>query len=317
MEYFNLKIGSSNKLADDWLAGNNPLGKPAAVIFFGMCTIHDIKEGRTHEQPRDFYMSSLSENREKTLITVIERGKGWIIKPAGNIEEHEPKQINSENERNIWKMMPVNIAAAFFLKDVPHVLAGINSNAYLGRGTYRPIKYWGNIKAIHHVLGIPFPTEHMLVGNCTPKQLLECLSSLELETLVAKILEAAGCFVSAYRGGFIPDIDLFARNLGLDKIVLDGLEISPNERISVQIKGLNKVKRIPDSVDYFIGLETPLSPKSFNAAWIYNQVLRFPAVAAWLRQSLSWLPIEFGRQYKLWQHQNSPTQAALDRGYTP
>ena len=300
MKFFNLKIGRSNRLADYWLAGNNPLGKPAAVIFFGKCTIQDIKEGKTSKQPRDFYFSSLPENRDSTLITVIERGKGWIVKPIGNIEELDPKQIGEDDDKNIWKIMPVSVEASFSLKDVPHILAGINSNAFLGRGTYREIGYWGNIKAIHHVLGMPFPDEHLWAGNCTPKHLLECLSSLELETLVAKILEAAGCFVPAYRGGYIPDIDLFARNIDSDKIILDGLEIYPNERVSVQVKGLNKVKEIPDSVDYFIGLETPSSAKSFDATWIYNQVIRFPSVAEWLRQSLGWLPMEFMQKYVLW-----------------
>ena len=300
MKYFNLKIGKGNSLANDWLTGNNPLGKPAAVIFFGKCTIQDIKDGKPGKQPKDFYESSLPENRDSRLVTVIERGKGWIIKPAGDIKEVNPQQIGEDDDRNIWKIMPVSVEASFSLKDVPHILAGINSNAHLGRGTYRQIKYWGNIKAVHHVLGISFPEEHLQAGNCLPKHLLECLSSLELETLVAKILEAAGCFVPAYRGGYIPDIDLFAKNIGSDKIILDGLEISPNERVSVQVKGLNNVKIIPDSVDYFIGLETPSSVKSFDATWIYNQVIRFPSVAEWLKQSLNWLPIEFMQKYELW-----------------
>lgn len=300
MKYYNLKIGRGNRLADDWLAGNNPLGKPAAVIFFGKCTIQDIKDGKTSKQPRDFYSSSLPENRDRTLITVIERGRGWIIKPADNVEEIDPQQIGLDDERNIWKVMPVSIEASFSLKDVPHILAGINSNAYLGRGTYRQIKYWGNIKAIHHVLGMPFPREHLMTENCTPKHLLECLSSLELETLIAKILEAAGCFVSAYRGGCIPDIDLFVRNISADEIELDGFEISPTERVSVQVKGLKKVKEIPNSVDYFVGLDAPPFARSFDATWIYNQSIRFPSAAEWLRHSLSWLSPEFMQKYELW-----------------
>jgi hypothetical protein len=300
MKYYNLKIGRSNQLADDWLAGNNPIGKPAAVIFFGKCTVQDIIGGKTGKQAKDFYVSSLPENRDRRLISVIERGKGWIVKPAGDIEEVDPQQIGIDDQVNIWKIIPVSIESKFSLKNVPHILAGINSNAYLGRGTYREIPYWGNIKAIHYVLGLPFPDEHLWTGNCTPKHLLECLSSLELETLIAKILEAAGCFVSAYRGGFIPDIDLFARNTSSDKINLDGFEIPPNERFSVQVKGLNRVKKVADSADYFIGLEVPPSDKSFDAIWIYKQVIRFPLVTKWLRESLSWLPVEFMQKYELW-----------------
>ena len=48
--------------------------------------------------------------------------------------------------------------------------------------------------------GSGLPIEHLESANCNPEQLLDCLSSVELETLVAKIFEAAGCFVPAHRG---------------------------------------------------------------------------------------------------------------------
>jgi hypothetical protein len=299
LSYFNLKIGKGNYLAEEWLARENYLKRPAAVIFFGPCTIQQISSGAPEidKQAIDFYLNSLPENRHKTVITVIKRGKGWIIQPSGDMEEHHPTTRDSHNLGDLWKVVPVKIAKEFLLKDIPHILAGINSNAYLGRGTYRPISYWGTIKSIHYVLGLPFPADHLKPENCTPKHLLECLSSLELETLVAKIFEAAGCFVSAYRGGYIPDIDLFARNNGTQKINLDGIEISPNERVTIQVKGLNKVRSVAKEVSYFIGLDAPKLDNGFNANWIYNQVNRYLSVSAWLKNSLYWLPKAFQQKF--------------------
>src|SRR5207247_1188083 len=113
------------------------------------------------------------------------------------------------------------------LKDVPPVLAGINANAWLSRGTYREMTNWGNIKAVERALGHPLPPEHLKKENCGVPQLLECLSSVELETLVAKLFEAAGCFVPAYRGGCIQYVDLFAHNDTPHSITLEKLSIPP------------------------------------------------------------------------------------------
>jgi hypothetical protein len=301
MKYFNLKIGKGNYLAEDWLNGRNPINLPAAVIFFGKCTIEEIREGKEDPQTLDFYLSSLPENRENTIITVVWRGKGWIIKPAGALLEIDPLKdvpnYSGIQDKDLWKVMPVEVIKSFWVKDVPHILAGINSNAYLGRGTYREIKYWGNIKSIHHVLGLPFPPDHLEEVNCTPLHLLECLSSVELETLIAKLLEAAGCFVPAYRGGSIPDIDLFAYNNGKQEIRLGEMKIPAMDRISIQVKGLKRIKTKPQKVDYLVGLNAEKSENVFNASWLYDQVKQYPSVYGWLKKSLSWLPSEFMEEY--------------------
>ena len=89
------------------------------------------------------------------------------------------------------------------------------------------------------------------------RHLLECLGSVELETLVAKVFEAAGCFVPAYRGGCIQDLDLFAHNYRAVDIELDGLVVPAGERISIQVKGTSRLSACPDAVGCLIALGAP------------------------------------------------------------
>jgi hypothetical protein len=289
MRCFYLKIGKGNSLAIDWLGGNNPLGYPAAVIFFERCTIEDIRNGKSDSQAKDFYQSGLPEVREQILMIVIGHGSAWFLKPAGELMEYD----SPLDAKNLWKIMPVEIIASHRLNQIPPVLAGINANTYLNQGTYREIKNWGNIKAIYYSLNLPLPKEHLSNENCNATRLLECLSSVELETLVAKLFEAAGCFVPAYRGGCIKDVDLFAHNEQNIDVNFDGLIIPSRKGISIQVKGRADLKECPKTVDCLIGFEVPRASNCFDGKWLLSQVKAYPNVANWLRRSLSWLPQEF------------------------
>jgi hypothetical protein len=223
-------------------------------------------------------------------MVVICQGRSWFLKPAGDLIEHK----SSDDAVNLWKIMPVDeIIPNQGLDKIPPVLAGINANTYLNQGTYREITSWGNIKAIHCALGLDLPSEHMKDDNCDIRHLLECLGSVELETLVAKVFEAAGCFVPAYRGGCIQDVDLFAHNYRSSNIELDGLVVPSAERISIQVKGTSHLNACPDSVGCLIALGAPQSPRCFGENWLLKQVASFPEVAEWLKLSLSWLPQSF------------------------
>ena len=239
MRYYYLKIGAGNSLAKKWLEGDNPLKCPAAVIFFERLTIEQIRNGKGKQQAIDFYESSLLESRRKTIIVVVSDGTAWFLRPAGDLIELQ----SSTDTVNLWKMMPVEVISAQRLVDVPLVLASINANAYLNRGTYRKITNWGNIKAIHFSLNWPLPNEHLIADESSPLRLLECLSSIEQETLAAKIFEAAGCFVPAYRGGQMQDADLFVYNDKETEIRLDDLSIPPKSGKSIQVKGHTKLSR--------------------------------------------------------------------------
>lgn len=263
--------------------------RPAAVIFFRHSTIEEIRNGKSDPQAKDFYESSLPGAHHRTLMVVVAHGTAWFLRPAGELIEH----YSSTDTENLWKIMPVDIISSQRLTEVPPVLAGINANAFLSRGTYRKITNWGNIKAIYCSLDWPLPDEHQEAEAHSPLRLLECLSSIELETLIAKVFEAAGCFVPAYRGGQIRDVDLFIYNDGKTEIRLDTLSVPPKSGKSIQVKGHTKLKECPKSVDYLIGFDVPKSPKTFDEKWLLNQAKTFPSVAKWLKRSLNWLPEEF------------------------
>ena len=296
MRWYYLKIGRGNELADKWLSGDNPLKRPAVPIFYGRCSIADLQAGKCGQQEKDFYESSLPENRAARVITVVFGGFVWFLRPAGNLEEYDP----GDESRDTWKMMPVDfIRPKLRLADVPPVLSGINANAYLCRGTFREMSNWGNIKAVECVLEHPLPRKHIAQENCTVPRLLECLSSVELETLVAKLFEAAGCFVPAYRGGCVKDVDLFAHNESGGTIELGKLVFAPKKRLSIQVKGLNSPKKCPSEVDCLIGLDASNLPNCYDGDWLLSQVKRFPKVIDWLKHSLSWLPFEFLAKYEI------------------
>lgn len=299
--FFYHKIGSGNKHAEAWLSGINPLQRPAAVISFGDVTVEDIKEGRmeggshSKQQARDF-IETPEKNWNETYIVVVNT-KAWFLKPAGFIEECRSSWEGGQNR--LLKIMPVQIIKKKRLDEIPFILVSINSNRWLGSGTYRKItskKNRGNLKAIYAVLGKEW--EPTWYGE-SPLSLLECLSSVELETLVAKIFETQGFFVPAYRGGCLKGIDLLAYNQSPKLIHLhpsnrDVIEISPGEALSIQVKGGAKIKK--DSIPrgtVLIGYGNSFEDEyvtSFDGDWLLKQVKGSPQVENWLRRSLEWVP---------------------------
>ncbi len=290
MKFYYLKLGKSNKHAIDWLdKHDNPLKRPAIVIFFGRSTRENPRAGESGQQIKAFYESADLANRSNRLIVVVGKGVVWILQPDGEVVEAEDTGRLNEDD-NLLKMMPVKILKRLAAKDVPHVLASINANTFLVQGTFREIKPWGNQKAICHLAGINFPQEHWRLDDFSARQLLECLSSVELETLVARVFEAAGCFVPAHRGGMMSDIDLFAHNDSSMDIHLDELCVPAGKSVSIQVKGSNAPSECPDEIDCLIAFDVERKPKCFDGEWLLKQVIKFPMVKAWLRRSLNWLP---------------------------
>ncbi len=277
--------------------------QPTAAIYFGRSRVKNLGAGRGEPQAVDFYQCGESPRRNNTRMIVMAGADIWILKPMGSVYEEEP----IPRKGTILKVMPVKIVKRAKMIEVPAVLAGLRSNKYLGFGTFRPIGNWGNIKAFHSVLGEPMPKEHMEADNCGPDQLIECLGSIELETLVAKVLEAAGCFVPAHRGGSLFAADISARNLGSRKIDLDGLVIPAKRCASIQIKGWSDTEKHSD-VNYMFRLPKyrPLGKGEFSAEWLLRVLETrksdpdFGRVRAWLFNSLAcWLPKDFLRHYSL------------------
>lgn len=296
MNYYYLKIGKGNSDANDWLAGRNPLRRPAAVIYFDELTDSDYRNGKGTSQPRNFWQRGQKKFHDETLMTVIHEGNVCLMKPVGKVR-FLPK-IKIEEWTTRPKAMPIKVLTRKKCEDVPAVLASMSVNQYLAQGTFRETNHWGNMKAIDCVLGRACNGGHWKLKENGPAQLLECLSSTELETLVAKLFEAHGCHVPAYRGGTMREIDLFAYNHSSSTISIGKLVVPANGSISIQVKSWSSSMKRPKTVDYLIGLDV-VGAKAFDAAWLLQQVKARPAVTAWLRRSLNWLPIEYLKHFGL------------------
>lgn len=295
MNYYCLKIGKGNKLAKDWLSGKNPLHKPAAVIFFGHTKVNDLLRNKypKKKQAIEFCKSGWPSDRKNTTAVVISSGELWLVRPKSRVRDLK------REKHNIPKAMEIKVLKRKKLTDIPAVLANISTNRYLSSGTFREIdktKYRGKIKAIRAVLGKSLSRSDRRKKHLNATDLFDCLSSVELETLVSKLFENKGCFVPAYRGGYLKDIDIFARNDSTKSINLDGISIAPKQTISIQVK--TKIgKKEPIVADYFIALDTHKDDKSFDANWLLKQVKNSSSTKSWLLKSLSWLPKDFLKHY--------------------
>ena len=288
MDYFYLKLGRGNALVKDWLAGRNPLKCPAAPIYFDNLTKADYTAGKGGKEPGEFVRRGTVPYRHHTLMVVVHDGEVWVMKPAGPVRflSSEP---NEEGQPHTPKAMPIEIVARRPCKEVPPVLASIGANQYYTRGTFRRLNDWGNFKAVDYVAGRVGQGEHWKPARNGADQLLECLGSTELETLVAKLLEAHGCFVPAYRGGVMKDIDLFAHNDGTRPIRVGALQIPAKESASVQVKRWAEGMECPAGVDVLIGIGVK-GPRTVNAEQLLDLVRACPSAAWWLKRSLHWLP---------------------------
>lgn len=312
MRYFNLNIkhehytNETQTAAEYWLDGKN-----SAPVFFGKTSVDDLIGGQKGEEAEKFAgIGRLKKGEQEKLIFVtIDSGKIWLFKPAGKIREL--KAIEFERRKvgrvtrvtDIPKVIPVElIGEARKLGEIPLVLASMKTNQAFSRGTFREIdknEYPGNIAAIDFLLNKDFEVDP-----------LDCLSSVEFETLVAKIFEANRCFVPAYKGGFIKDVDLFIYGgrksdfleLNVDK---SGIHKGLDYRAEIQLK-LRVTKKdglsewLEPSGRNLISLEKkPLEAledlheeRYFTRKWVRESIRRLPEVNKWLQQSLWWLPKE-------------------------
>jgi hypothetical protein len=298
VKYYYLKLGAGNQEAELRL-NQKP---PNAAVFFDDLSEADYKRGLGKTQSRVFWQRGHSKLRDATIMVVISNGRLRLLKPAGKVEFSRPYSL-PDGTRFTTKEMPVEILRELWCKDVPPVLAGVACSQYHGRRTFTEIGNWGNLKAIDYVLGRlkvgVLPTgAHWNLKHQTAAQLLECLGSTELETLVGKLFEANGCHVPAYLGGTLKDIDIFAYNDRSSPVTVGGISILPRERISIQVKGWSGLT-CPQAVDYLIGLDAQPNPKTFNAEWLLSAVLQTPPVLAWMKRSLDWLPTKFLQEFDL------------------
>jgi hypothetical protein len=317
LNYFYLKMGAGNCLAARWLAGENDLKEPAAVIFFdnlkeaayAAAAKIGIPSPGMQPQPLDFYTAGLAPNREQTCMVVIHEAQLCLLRPAHGVKFLTPNPEESGGELLTRMAMPVEKLVERPLKEVPAVLAGLPADQNLSQWTFRRIGHWGNLKAIDSLLEKFgwYPVDWTAAHWKSPQEaarLLECLGSTGLETFVARVLEAVGCFVPARFGGVLRDIDLFAYNDSATPITLTdtkkALTVRANDSISVQVKTWpnGKARYKSSVVDWLIGFSV-LGPGTLDGEWLLDVARQYPAVITWLQRSLNWLPSKFLKTFNL------------------
>lgn len=300
MSYFYLKLGKENSLLEYCLK-NGPR-VPRGIAFFGPKRWKDLYESPDRDpQFRAYVEVGAPERRDQTVIVVSAWGWMWFYQPAGVVEDGDPDPARFGTD-DPPKYLPLRPAVrrdgwefghepAISLAKVPAVLAGLRASRHLSSGTFRPISQPGNKAAIEWVLhGGILPATAVALERDGLTGLLRCLGSVELETLIAKLLEEAGLFVPAYRGGCVPDIDLFAHNDGDTPVNAGGITVKPHSACSIQVKAVSDRAHVKGSEDFRVCLAPANQELTFGVPWFAERLATAPKSRTWLRRSLHWLP---------------------------
>jgi len=104
-----------------------------------------------------------------------------------------------------------------------------------------------------------------------------CLSSIEFETLIAKIFEEQGYFVPAYKGGSLENIDLVCEKDG--------------EKKSIQIKLQMEEEHYDEDIDlYYCIINNAIPTDNIkNCEIIKEELKNCPNTKYWLNRTLDWV----------------------------
>jgi hypothetical protein len=334
IKFFNLNIkhkyysfNPELSAAEYWLNDRN-----AAPIFYGEDTCEAILSGRSsikkkYEKIVNKFLRITSLTDTKPIFVTIDSGFLWIYEPIGKPIDGEKFSFNkskvlkdahrSFEEFDLPKFYKIKHLIKRPISEVPYILAAMKSSQAFAQGTFYPIgenidgdqthKYNGNLAALKVLLkDVDFVRQEFNELLIDP---LHCLSSIELETLLAKIFEANECFVPAHRGGVLKDIDLFVDTPKDTKI--SGIASEGNVRLSIQIKlnipnNKNEIEQLAQFLNssknhylitsedqYEIGLEAYKNTGQYlTAKWIRSQIAKNKSVQKWFDSSVEWLPKE-------------------------
>lgn len=277
-----------------------------AAIFYGTDTVEEVRDAeltRQNEQAKRFIEVGDDGTRKKnTLIATVQDGFVWIYQCIGIAANGELLNIvgRGETQPALPKSFPIQLFDGFpkRISDVPPILAGTKAHKFVTLGTFSKLStksMAGNIAAIQAATGC-------WEDNFTVDP-LDCLASVELETLVAKLFEAHGCFVPAARGGVLPGVDLFVAPAGSVQLGRLNLLARPGKNrniYSIQIKKKAQINGAlngwlqRDDTHVLITLDDTddQSIRHFGKEWLRDAINQTPAVGEWLMESLKWLPLE-------------------------
>lgn len=266
-----------------------------APIFFDGHTIDQIKNKNgvgfgpnhhkntphRHKDAEIFVdtFSKLSNTNDKIVFSIGEE-KIYFFKQGDELSPFK------EGKEGGVKGFPIKDLEERDIKECPLVLAGMKANLHFALGTFKEVKpkYFGNIQAIKYLLSGDKPT----ISNFS--NYLKCLSSVELETLVAKILEERELFIPAYKGGFIKNFDLVCRNFGKYPIDIGKVEIKPNDTKLIQVKlTLEKNNYNKDSDYLYFCIDSNVNNENVFKADDIEKLLGKSETYEWLKKSLCWV----------------------------
>lgn len=306
MRYFFHKLGYSNSDVGKYLGNARPGQAGRIAIFFGESSIAQCRAGEKGRDALEFCLAGDPPNHTQTRIVIVANREFWVLQPRGQVEEGE-RFIGRDGQPDRIKLMPVTVLVRKPITAVPHLLASMGSNAYWSRGTFReigraspgahggaPWEGWQHQLAIE--LQLPEADRKMCRPNPITGALLLFLSSVELETVVAKVFEEAGCFVPAYRGGTMADVDILAHNDTAREIRIGDRVLAPGSTLAIQVKSW--MRDPPRVVEGVLSVSLNLHPKDkdkgWNASALWQVIETSPKTRAWLQRSLAWHPEEVG-----------------------
>ena len=314
IEYYNLNIKLNNqlKLNDNiqlqnlFDAAHNLEKEKRAPIFFGDYEHEDYTNAKKNKKKLgDFNTKQLNEacefinlykeNKEARIITIGSE-KIWIYKIKGQI-----KNGKIEFDKFRQKYYDIEIIKHSKIEDVPYILATMKTNQAFSRNTFRKIdekKYEANIAAIKSLIG------ELNDFKIDP---LKSLSSVQLETLIAKIFEKNKAFIPAWRGGTLKDIDIiaeFEKNIpeNLFKVKIQGKKI----KIQVKIKlndenNVDQLKKLLKEPNFFLitaedgahkDLKKYHEENYLTSKWINQQINSCDEIRNWFEKCIKWLPTQ-------------------------
>ena len=320
-KYYNLNIKLSSEIKTDkpdlFYATYNLEERSRAPIFFGpykpeeyisALENNEKLEGLNKKQLHEAYnfIQLYKKDPEARLITIDE--KIWIYKIIGQIKYESTdaivqKKSDQISEKIVSKYYDVEIIKTRD-EDVPYILESMKTNQAFSRNTFTMIdekKYGGNIAAIKFLIG------ELNDFKIDP---LKTLSSVQLETLVAKIFEKNGAFIPAWRGGTLKDIDIIAK---FDGNIPDNLLIKKiqekDKDINIQVKiklndenNVNDFKKFLEKPNTFLitGDDEPIyklkdyaeDKQYLTSKWIKKQIYSYDEIKKWYEKCIEWLPTQ-------------------------
>lgn len=309
MKYYYLQIKEGRDdnyfdCVDKWISQNN------FAAIFSLNNIEDfLSDMKDLSKDCQRFVKTFHDDKEESLIVSIgakyldnkKQDFIYIYKKEGPLKnlkgpsaKYKVDPLHYNNNPDDVIGFQIHLLYEQPIVKVPLVLATIKSNQNLSRGTFKELwkkpakddknstfnSYFGNRKAIDYLV------EKRKVAVENFEQYLECLSSIEFETLIAKLKEEQGFFVPAYKGGSFKDYDILCKKGNKEEYIQVKLNLSKDIFKNYQdIKDLN-IYCVHSEVD------KTLYPNIFDYQNIQKLLVDCPNTKKWLERSLDWVFIK-------------------------